>query len=436
MAGRSGCGKTTITRLLNGLIPNFYEGSLTGGIAVGGKHPNECQPHELSGLVGSVFQNPRTQFFNTDSTSEIVFGMENAGMPRDEMRKRFERTVKDLQLNALVNRSIFALSGGEKQRVAFGGVYALLPQVYVLDEPTANLDANAIRALRGALMQVKKQGGTIVVAEHCLHYLNGVADRIVLIKEGRIHKEWTAKSFAQLADDTLAEDGLRPFHKTLISAAQNDCKAASGSAIELKSLTVGYGKTKVLETFDFAADKAEIVGIAGANGNGKTTLARTICGLHREFGGTVLFDGKAVRQNKRSKYAYLVMQDPNYQLFTDSVENELRLCTEGKPPSDAQIKEILKSLELSEFKRRHPLSLSGGQKQRLAIALAALSPAQVLIFDEPTSGLDRSNMRRVTDMLGLLAGRGKTILVITHDSELLVARCHRIVNLPKKVATL
>lgn len=427
LTGASGCGKTTVTRLVNGLIPHFYAGEVSGRVLVAGKPVADAQPHELSPLVGSVFQNPRTQFFNTDTTSELVFGMENAGLPHNEMHARYGDTVRDLQLEALTGRDIFALSGGEKQRIAFGGVYAMSPLAYALDEPTANLDAQAVAHLRDALLHVKSQGRAILLAEHQLAYLRGVADRIVLMKDGRIAGEWPAEDFAALSDNALADLGLRSFRESPIPAL-GDYRAPTTTAIEIRGLCARYGDREVLSGFEFGAGKSEIVGITGANGKGKTTLARTICGLHRESGGQILFSGKALPPKKRSRHAYLVMQDPNYQLFSDSVGGELRLNAMGKPPPE-KLEHVLQRLELEAYRERHPLSLSGGQKQRLAIALAALSPADILLFDEPTSGLDYGNMRRVTQMLEWLAERGKTILVISHDRELLTMGCHRVVGL-------
>lgn len=431
LCGASGCGKTTLLRLVNGLVPHFYPGSLTGAVTAGGIRVGEQEPHALLGTVGSVFQNPRTQFFSTDSTGEIVFGMENAGLPRDEMLRRFDETVTDLRLRNLIDRDIFALSGGEKQRVAFGGVYALSPDIYVLDEPTANLDDRAADRLREALLHIKGRGKTMLVAEHRLGYLKDIADRFVLLEEGEITRQWTAAQFAALSEEALAGFGLRPLRETQPPPARAET-GAGVPAVEFRGVSAGYREKAVLQGLSFCAAPREIVGITGANGNGKTTLARTLCGLHRETSGEILFDGKAVPAKKRGRCAYLVMQDPNYQLFSDSVEGELRLSAAGKPPAQEDIDGILEALGLRELRHRHPLSLSGGQKQRLAVALAALSPAKVLVFDEPTSGLDLKSMGRVAEMLQMLSKRGKTILVITHDRQLLSMGCHRIFQLENR----
>ena len=168
LCGRSGCGKTTITRLVNGLIPRFYAGELTGQVLIDGKDIADLTMYKIAEKVGSVFQNPRTQFFNTDSDSEIAFGLENQGMPTEELRQRVETTAADLEIQSLRNRSLHALSGGEKQKVAFASVYAMNPDIYLLDEPSSNLDVDAIQDLRKHLKLVKQQGKTILIAEHRL----------------------------------------------------------------------------------------------------------------------------------------------------------------------------------------------------------------------------------------------------------------------------
>ncbi len=434
ITGGSGCGKTTVTRLINGLIPHFYQGSLTGSAVVDGKDVAALEPHDLTDRVGSVFQNPRTQFFNTDTESELVFAMENCGVPLSDMRRRYQETVSVLSLETLCARNIFALSGGEKQRIAFGSAYALLPPIFVLDEPSANLDAPAIDMLRTMLEKLKREGKTIVVAEHRLHYLEGIADRIVLMAEGRIEKVWQEEAFSALSEEAVNALGLRSYVKPTPPVFPVPA-VPTEPALEVRGLTVSHGRERpILEDVFFSADQGEIIGIVGPNGQGKTTFARTLCGLHREKHGTVLFAGKPVKATRRSEHAYLLMQDPNYQLFCDSVDAEIALTT-AKAPRDAEtVESLLRLLNLDAYRDCHPLSLSGGQKQRLSIALAALSPAQVLIFDEPTSGLDYRNMVHVAHLLRFLAQQGKTVLVITHDGEFLAQACTRGFSLSAKQA--
>ena len=431
LSGNSGCGKTTITRLVNGLIPHFYPGTLLGSIKIDGQDITGWEPHELSKIAGSVFQNPRTQFFNTDTDSELVFGMENCGISYEEMHRRYDRTVEDLQLQKLCKRDIFALSGGEKQSIAFGSIYALSPEIYVLDEPSANLDRESIGRLRQILLRLKQRGKTILISEHRLYYLQEVADKVVLIENGRNQGTYDMEQLTRLPCETLHEMGLRALKDTSLKTVPAGCPVKV-PALEVRGLTVKRKKNTVLHKVSLTAEQGKIVGVTGQNGTGKTTLARTICGLMQEKCGEVYFDGLLMDIQSRRHCAFLVMQDPNYQLFSDSVENELSLTVSGEALEEEKIRTLLTSLNLEAVRTRHPLSLSGGQKQRLCIALAALSDAKVLIFDEPTSGLDYRNMRRVAGMLTELAKQGKAIVVISHDNEFLDMACTRIVSLTKQ----
>lgn len=430
LTGDSGCGKTTVTRLINGLIPGFYPGELRGCVKIDGKEIAGKEPHELSSCIGSVFQNPRTQFFTTDTDSELVFGMENSALPYEEMHRRYERTVLDLQLQKLCGRDIFALSGGEKQSIAFGSIYALSPEIYVLDEPSANLDKSSILRLQDILLHLKHSGKTLLISEHRLYYLQGVADRLIILGEGRLRESFLWEELEKMPRQTLREKGLRSLRDPELRILPPSCPARI-PALEIRRLSLLRKEKPLLENLSFMAEAGEILGITGPNGIGKTTLARTICGLFRESRGEIFFSGERADALARKRRAFLVMQDPNYQLFSDSVENELTLRISGEAPSREKILSLLSSLRLEHLVKRHPLSLSGGQKQRLCIALAALSEAEIILFDEPTSGLDYRNMRRAAEMIRNLAKRQKALILISHDSEFLNLACTRIISLSR-----
>ena len=209
LTGRSGCGKTTLIRSLNGLIPHFYPGEIQGDLVMDGRSLLEMKPAQLAGQVGTVFQDPRSQFFMTDTTRELAFGCENMGLPREETIDRIAKAAKDLELADYLNRSIFALSSGEKQQIAVGSVYALSPKVYIFDEPSANLDYAATKRLAEIMGKLKRDGYTIFVVEHRFYYLRDLIDRVFLIQNGKIGQEFTREQFCSLPEETRISYGLR-----------------------------------------------------------------------------------------------------------------------------------------------------------------------------------------------------------------------------------
>lgn len=209
LCGESGCGKTTVTRLINGLIPHYFEGELTGSVHVDGRDVARQPLWDTARQVGSVFQNPRSQFFNVDTTSGITFGCENLGMPREEILGRLAHTVSALKLEKLLDRSIFELSGGEKQKIACAGAFMIAPQVFVLDEPSSNLDADAILDLRQVIAYLKSLGKTVVLSEHRLYYLQGVADRYIYMQDGVIRGDYTQAELDRIPDGERQAMGLR-----------------------------------------------------------------------------------------------------------------------------------------------------------------------------------------------------------------------------------
>ena len=428
LCGASGCGKTTVTKLINGLIPAFTPGCrLEGRVEVDGLDPGTTPMHELARKVGSVFQNPKSQFFNLDTDSELAFGLENEGRPPEEIRKRVAATVDALHLQELQARNIFSLSGGQKQLLAFGSVYAMGPEIFVLDEPTANLDQDAIARLHDQIAGLKRQGRTVVIAEHRLYFLTDLIDRVLYLRDGVLERTFTREQFCALTDREREALGLRtliPAGCTLPAAAP----AGAKEGLSVEGLTCAYRKEPpVFQALSFSARPGEVVAITGPNGVGKTTLSRCLCGLIREQAGQIVLNGRPLNRKEQQKAAFCVMQDVNHQLFSDSVWGECRMSAPDVP--DSSLKGVLDSLHLLPFRERHPMSLSGGQKQRLAVATALLSEKPILIFDEPTSGLDYARMVEVSGVIRSLAQQGRIVLVVTHDQEFLQRACDRVLRL-------
>ena len=431
LCGSSGCGKTTVTRLLNGLIPHYYEGTLEGDVSVFGRSIRETAIEDLAGIVGSVFQNPRSQFFCVDTTAEIAFGCENMGLPESEIRRRINKTVADMNIQKLLGRSIFNLSGGEKQKIACAGVAAMLPELIVLDEPTSNLDLDAIDELREIIRRWKAQGKTIVIAEHRLGGLRGLCDRGLFMENGGISAEFTGEAFFSLPAEKLNSMGLRA-----IRTANNYLESKTGTTelkpfdsrdiITLNGFIFGYGKQEALHIPELDLPKGAVIAVVGHNGAGKSTFTKCLCGLQKRFKGTVNINGKTYRAKDLMRLSYMVMQDVNHQLFAETVLEEVLLGADGSEQKTAL--DILGKLHIAEYKDRHPMSLSGGQKQRAAIASAMLAGKKLLVFDEPTSGLDFRSMECTAELLRSL-DKDITVLIVTHDMELIDRCCTHILHI-------
>ena len=425
LCGGSGCGKTTVTRLINGLIPRFYAGELTGSVLVDGKNVNDFPMYELAEHIGSVFQNPRTQFFNVDSNSEIAFGLENEACPPSELQERVDTTMEDLKIQNLCNRSLHELSGGEKQKIAFASVYAMNPAIYLLDEPSSNLDMDAIKDLREHLRLIKEQGKTILIAEHRLYYLMDIVDRIVFLEQGKIKGIYTPQEFQKIPDTQREAMRLRAADLTSVHS-ENSRSMQAAPVLELKNVSLFYKKQAVLENISLRAGFGEIIGIVGHNGAGKTTFARALCGLHKNVTGDFLWNGQPQDRKQRLKCSYMVMQDVNYELFADSVKAE---CSFGiHNPDEALIESTMEKLGLTPYQDKHPNTLSGGQKQRVAVAVSMICKKELLAFDEPTSGLDYDSMAQVAGLVKELASMGKIIFIVTHDYEFVCQTCTRVLH--------
>ena len=428
LTGRSGCGKTTLIRALNGLIPHFYPGEIGGTLTLDGESLLEQSPAQLAGRIGTVFQDPRSQFFMTDTTRELAFGCENLGLPRQETVARVARTAQMLHLEDFLGRSIFTLSSGEKQQIAIGSVYALGPRVYIFDEPSANLDAQATRRLAQVMAKLKAEGNTVIVVEHRFYYLRDLIDRAFLIEDGRIARTFSRDAFCALPEAERQALGLRTVYpeREQGRAQAHPCEAAH--TLRVENLRFSYGKgPDVFRAVNLEAKSGDVVGILGHNGAGKTTLLSLLTGLLKEQAGVIRFDGEPLSPRKRRALSYLVLQDTDYQLFAASVEEELALGLRGDV--QARVTQVLDELGLLPWRETHPAALSGGQKQRVTIGAAIVAERPVIVFDEPTSGLDYDAMVRVSSLIEKLARSGAIVFVVSHDFEFIARTCSDIVQL-------
>ena len=427
ICGESGCGKTTMTKLINGLIPHFVRDvSVDGTITVCGENVAEIPMYEIAELVGSVFQNPRTQFFYTNSNAEMAFGLENKGVEPEYIRKRIKNTINELDIEKLEDRDVFSMSGGEKQLLAFASVYAMNPQIYVLDEPSANLDIAAMEKLSERMKVIKKKGHTVVVAEHRLAWIQKFADRIIYMKEGRIEQEFTSDEFKALSDLKRKQMGLRSIVPEQIQIPEITGNSED-AVLQICNLSCKRKKQMIFQNISLSARAGDIIGITGKNGAGKSTFCNCLCGLLKPKGGEILDQGKKLSEKARTKLFGMVMQEVNHQLFSDSVKNECLLANEEA--SEQEIRELLEKFDLEEYAEYHPMILSGGQRQRLAICQAVMGEKKLLIFDEPTSGLDFRHMCQVEKLMKQLSEEKYIIIVVTHDYEFLNRACKRYIRI-------
>lgn len=421
ICGESGCGKTTMTKLINGLIPHFVRDvSVDGTITVCGKNVAEMPMYEIAELVGSVFQNPKTQFFYTNSNAEMAFGLENRGVEPEYIRKRIKNTINELDIEKLEDRDVFSLSGGEKQLLAFASVYVMNPQIYVLDEPSANLDIAAMEKLSERMKVIKEKGHTVVVAEHRLAWIHKFADRIIYMKEGSIEQEFTSDEFKALSDRKRKQMGLRSIVPEQIQIPEITGNSED-AVLQICNLSCKRKKQMIFQNISLSARAGDIIGITGKNGAGKSTFCNCLCGLLKPKGGEILYQGKKLSEKARTKLFGMVMQEVNHQLFSDSVKNECMLANEEA--SEQEIRELLEKFDLEEYAEYHPMILSGGQRQRLAICQAVMGEKKLLIFDEPTSGLDFRHMCQVEKLMKQLSEEKYIIIVVTHDYEFMNRAC-------------
>ena len=408
LAGNSGCGKSTLLRCLNGLIPAVTEGKLSGQLFINGRPYSQMKMHELNCMIGSVFQNPRSQFFTDNTTSELVFPMENYGWSKASMKNKLDGLVEAFGLEGLMNKNIHILSSGERQLIALASAVTMNQQILLFDEPSANLDYGNAMKLGRLIENLKNQGMSIIVADHRFYYLNGLIDKVLFMEAGKLNVFKTEAAFKKSSYDTRSFDLFSlnlPFVYKLPSDAKNAEPVAQVDNVFFKDILKGIS----LKLY-----KKEIVVLVGSNGAGKTTLAKLLCKSIKPDSGKVF----------SKKLPFFIMQDPDYQLFGTSVKNELSLVKK----SPEEIDECLEYLGLAAYKDAHPFALSGGQKQRLQIGMAMLCERDLIIFDEPTSGLDVISMEKVSSEIIKLR-KNAAVFVISHDYEFIRHVADRIIYL-------
>jgi energy-coupling factor transport system ATP-binding protein len=457
VAGPSGCGKSTLIRAINGLIPHAYPGDLTGTVRIGGTLTTETRLRDLSRLVGTVLQDPGKQIVGATVEAELAFGPENLGMPREHIRRRIGEVADRTAIRPLLGRETAALSGGERQLLAVGGILMLEPRLYVVDEPLANLDPATAARLIAILRGLADEGHAVIMVEHRVEEaLELRPDRVLYLDDGRVRYLGDVDGFLRVADPDAVK---LPFEVVLArftgdaapaaiatAATQGDHSggpaAAAGSTptgevprLEYAQVRAGYDGHEVLHGVDARFGRREVVAVLGPNGSGKTTLFRAAMRLLPTTAGEIRVDGRPHTDRTTAQLATLfgyVFQSPSQMLFARTVREELLFGPRnlGRDPDrfDAIIADALRRTSLDGLEgilERPPLTLSFGQQKRLALAIALALEPPVLVLDEPSAGQDHRTARRF--MAEVLAIEGlESILMITHDVDLALAHADRI----------
>jgi energy-coupling factor transporter ATP-binding protein EcfA2 len=445
VVGRTGSGKSSLLRVINGLAPSFTGGTLQGRVTVAGRDTASCPPRELADVVGVVMQDPRDGFVTEVVEDEIAYGMESLGLSPDVMRRRVEESLDLLGLHEVRHRALRTLSGGQQQRAAIASVLAQHPSVLVLDEPTSALDPGAAEEVLAAIQRlVHDLGLTVLMAEHRLERVVQFADRIVHVSPGGQVTEGTPAQVmvdAPVAPPVVelgrwahwsplplnVRDARRlaaPLRETLrqrlddMGDARNPParSATTPPAARVRKLRVRYGSFEALREVDLTIHPGEVLAVMGRNGAGKSTLLRSLVGLASPAGGSVRVgdaDPSTLSGSALTARVGMVPQEPGDLLWTESVHSE---CAESSDPAEAA--RLFDELAPGVDPATHPRDLSEGQRLALALAVVLAERAPVLLLDEPTRGLDYPTKHRLGGLLRRRAAAGDAIVIATHDVEL------------------
>ena len=472
LAGPSGGGKSSLCRALNGLIPHFYGGTITGRVTVDGVETIKSSTRELAERVGFVFQDPENQLVSLDVEREVAFGLENLALPRDLIAKRLEEALDALGIAGLRRRQLNELSGGEKQKVAIASVLALHPAVLILDEPTSELDPKGAEDVLSVITRLNDELGlTIILVEHRLDRVLQYADRLIVMEAGQIAvdgpvREVMTRDYQKLADTGIGippvirlfqelrtpedtgdvpltvKEGraqlgklIRKDRKPPPPSHEESTKTMPVIKVEHLSHSYPTGQT-ALRNVSLTIGGGEFVAVMGRNASGKTTLVKHLNRLLEPTEGTVRVMGRDTRQATTAELARevgFVFQNPNDHLFADTVAEEIAFTLKqlgyDAPEIARRTDEVLTQFRLTEYRGHYPRNLSGGEKQRVALASVLAAQPRILVLDEPTRGLEYHLKSELMQFLSEYRRQGNTVILVTHDVEIAAEYAARVVIL-------
>ena len=446
LAGASGCGKTTLIRCINGLIPRSYKGEVQGKVLLQGKDNSGLSLARISQIVGTVLQDPERQILGIRVRNEVAFGLENLALPRGEIIQRIDEVLEHLDITQLKDRETFNLSGGEKQKVALAGVLAMRPSVLLLDEPLASLDPASAQETLALVRSLVDEGMAVLMVEHRIEdVLKYNPDRVLFMQEGQARYLGTMKGLNKVVDyheiklpataviARASKEAAPAEIRILPSVAQTSSGEKAIPLVQFENVTFGYeSREQVLKDVNLGIYPGDVIAILGANGAGKTTLVKHAIGLLKPKAGRVLVGGKDTREISVAEVASTlgyVFQSPSHMLFAPTVQEELAFGpTNLHHPPDVVKKEVREALDIVNLSGKEndpPLALSFGQQKRVSIAAILAMRSRIMVMDEPTAGQDYQNYMEFMDAI-LQLPNFEAILFITHDIDLAVIYANRV----------
>ena len=444
IAGASGCGKTTLIRCINGLIPRSYKGEVTGRILALGEEVKDWPLARISQNIGTVLQDPERQILGTKVANEVAFGLENLGLPREEILKRVQTSLDLLEIPHLHDRDTFTLSGGEKQKVALAGVVAMRPSILLLDEPLASLDPASAWDSLNTIRLLANQGMTVLLVEHRVEdVLRIQPERVMFMSAGEVRYLGNLSGLSKVvnyrevklpADDIVERAKADPAPAQIkLLPSVTPSHPEKDTLVRFENVAFGYeAEREVLHGLNLDIKRGDVIAVLGANGAGKTTFVKHAIGLLKPKSGRVIVNGRDTRQASVAEIAGTlgyVFQSPSHMLFAPTVRDELSFgplnLKHSREQIETEVKEALQIVNLADKENDPPLALSFGQQKRVSIAAILAMRSKILVMDEPTAGQDYQNYMNFMDSILQMPGF-EAILFITHDVDLAVIYANRV----------
>lgn len=442
IAGSSGCGKTTVMRCINGLIPLTYTGEMTGDIRLFGRSVKGTPMAEISQTVGTILQDPERQILGSYVLNEVAFGLESLGLPREQIIQRADKALDRLGILNLRDRETFGTSGGEKQKIALAGILAMEPKILLLDEPLASLDpASAHEALQ-IFRDLADEGYSVMIVEHRVEDVLAIhPETVVYMDEGKVVYQGDARGMMEVVDyhriklpAEIVVERARGASQPRFEAAIRPGAKEDAALVKFEQVHYRYSQDlpDVLKGVDFSVNKGDVIAILGHNGSGKTTLVKHALGLLKPTQGRVLLEGRETRQMSVAQAAHTVgyvFQSPSQMLFAQTVEQELAFGPKNLGmPAETVARNVDWAIETVHLKpelKTPPLALSFGQQKRISIAAVLAMRSRILMMDEPTAGQDYWNYNSFMDAILQMPGFD-AVIFITHDLDLALIYATRI----------